>query len=211
MTGKILRLPQKGPNSNALLAKLEEGATHHALQEAAVLCEVAGVSWSMNKPEILTQYAALLMRLHETNLTALPRTRLKVDDLALCAGGGMFSYYEKNFLAKAAESDDRLDLSAPQTRTEIIDRALRDTSRLIPALTEYLMTGDNRRFGHYYAAGENAAELLVKPELGLRDELEAHNIFMRVNAVLESHGLAGLPSPYAPPPPRGSGPRMRPV
>jgi hypothetical protein len=210
MSGKILRLPQKGPNSHPLLAKLEEGAAHHALHDAAILCEVAGVSWSQNKPEILTQYAALLMRLHDTNLSLLPRKALKVDDLALCAGGGLFPYYEKNFLAKA-ETDERLDLANPQTRTEVIDRALRDTSRLIPALTEHLMQGENRRFGHYYATGDNAAQLFVKPELGLQDHLDARAIFNRVNAALESHGLAGLPSPYVTPPPRGSRPQMRPL
>ena len=210
MTGKILRLPQKGPNSHPLLAKLEEAATHYALQDVAILCEVAGVSWSQNKPEILTQYAALLMRLHDTNLSVLPHKALKVDDLALCAGGGLFSYYEKNFLAKA-ESGERLNPADPKTATEIIDRALRDTSRLIPALTEHLMQGENRRFGHYYATGDNAAQLFVKPELGLQDHLDARAIFNRVNAALESHGLAGLPSPYVVPPPRGSGPKMRPV
>lgn len=210
MTGKILRLPQKGPNSHPLLAKLEEGATHHALLDAAILCEVAGVSWSQGKPEILTQYAALLVRLHDANLSLLPRTALKVDDLALCAGGGLFSYYERQFLDKA-ETADRLDPADPQTRTAVIDRALRDTSRLIPALTEHLMQGENRRFGHYYAAGENAAQLFIKPELGLQDHLDARSIFNRVNAALQSHGLEGLPSPYVTPPPRGSAPNLRPV
>jgi hypothetical protein len=207
MKSNIIKLP--GRPANPTLAKMEEAVATFAMRDIAILCEVAGISWQMSKPEMLTQFADLLVRLYDLNLRTLPREPLKVDDLALCAGGGLFPYYEKNFMARAADpAADRLNLADPATHTAVINRALHNLGAVVPVVTAHLMKDENRRYGHYYAQGENVAQLFANPALGLEDSFDGLSIFRRINTALETHGLEPLRSPFTPPPPRlGGGPR----
>lgn len=206
MKSNIIKLP--GLPSNPTLAKMEEAVATFAMQDIAVLCEVAGVSWQMKKPEMLTQFSDLLVRLYDINLCQLPREPLKVEDLALCAGGNLFPYYEKTFMANATAPDQKMNLANAATHTAVIDRAMHDIGPVVKIVTAHLMEGENRRFGHYYAQGENVAMLFANPAMGLEDAFDGLAIFRRVNRALEMHGLEPLRSPFTPPPPRtGTGPR----
>lgn len=209
MGSNIIALPGRRPHPE--LARLERAATYYALQDVAALCEVAAQSQTQGNPAVLTEFSRLMVRLYDINLSALPRKALKVEELALCAGGGLFRYFESHFMAPAqnATACDRLDPAAPATRVAVIDRALRDQRHIIPAVTTWLMRGHNATRAPYYAAGQNAAELLIRKDIGIKNEFEGVAIYRRVNEALRGHGLELLPSPFVPPP--GPGPRLRPV
>lgn len=198
MAPHIIALPARG--SHPVLAKLEQGAIQSALHDIAALCEIATQARAQNNPALLTQFSALLMRLYDINLTVLPRQALKTEYLALCAGAGLYRYYETHFMAAAEHTApaERLAVTDPATRAAVIDRALRDQRHIIPAVTAWLMRGNNGDMAPYYATGQNAAALLIHNDIGLKKEFEGVSIYRRVNDALRRHALEPLPPPFAP-------------
>ena len=174
-----------------------------AIHDVAVLCEVAGVGY-MDRRDMLTPYADLLARLRRANLELLPQTPLCQERLALFVGGRMPHLFEKDLLA--AETAPVLDPADPATRTAIIDRTLQDTRAFIAPVREWLATGNNVATGRFIARDDNVLQMFDGPLLELRKLIDGAALFTRVNAELEKRGLAPLPTPFAPPPPRGDGP-----
>jgi hypothetical protein len=174
-----------------------------AIHDVAVLCEVAGVGY-MDKRDLLTPYADLLARMRRANIDLLPQTPLCQERLALFVGGRMPHLFEKDLLA--AETAPALDPADPATRAAIIDRALQDTGAFIAPVREWLATGNNVAMGRFIARDDNVLQLFDGPLLTLRKTIDGAALFARVNAELENRGLAPLPAPFAPPPPRGDGP-----
>ncbi|MBU0800944.1 MAG: hypothetical protein KKA05_08050 [Alphaproteobacteria bacterium] len=196
------------PCANAPFADLAVRHALYATEDIAILCEIGGIGNSM-KADYHTPYAAMLARLRQADVLAAPQAPLNKARLDILAGANAVRLFEQDL--KDVTTATKLDRADPATRDILIERVLQDTSRLLPAVTTWLSTDNNNRFGHYMAQGDNAVSLLKMPELGLAQEMTGLVLFERINMVLGHYGLPLLASPYPVPPRRDNGPDLRPV
>jgi hypothetical protein len=190
-------------------AALESRHRAYVLDDIAILCEVGGISHTTGHDHH-TPFAEMLGRMRAFNIAARPLKPLDIQTLSIFAGARATHLFENNF--KAAANAPQLDLTGRDARNTLIERVLQDSGAVLPAVTQWLNTDGNARFGHYMAQGENAAGLLDMKELALAAKLDGAALFARINTALEDAGLAPMPSPFTPPPRSPDGkPRLHPL
>ena len=172
--------------------------------DVRMLCHMGGIS-ATYVDERYKAFAEYLIYARQFNLAALPKEPLNVVRLNLLGGAGeamMDKFFKQDVenVETAIKNGEKLDLSAPEARDEIIERVLADTSEVLEPIAAWLAKDENFRKGHFMAMEEYIFSFINKgSSYHLVDFPTADMLFDRVNKALEGYGLEPLPDEMAGP------------
>ncbi len=170
--------------------------------DVRMLCHMAGISATYSDARY-TPFAEYLIYARQLNLAGIPAKPLDVVRLNVLGGADeemMTKFFGQDIdkTEAAIRNGETLDLSAPETRDEIIERVLADTSALLIPVAAWLATDENFRKGHFMALEEYIFSFINQgSSCHLVDFPTAETLFERVNKALETHGLESLPDHMA--------------
>lgn len=172
--------------------------------DVRMLCHMAGIS-ATDVDERYQQFGAYLMEARQRNLADLPINQLDVVRLNVLGGAGedmMNKFFGQDIekMNAAIKAGETLDLSATETRDEIIERVLADTSAVIAPIADWLAENENFRKGHFMALEEYIFSFINQgSSYHLVDFPTAETLCNRINEALEAHGFESLPDEMAGP------------
>ena len=184
--------------------EFSDGVQYGYEGDIPMLCHVAGIS-ATEGDERYKGFVDFLMAAREANVEGVPREPLDINRLGAAAGGGE-AFMDKIFgkdveeTADAIRCHDKLDLSIPSGRDELIERVLADTRAIVGPVAAWLATDENFRTGHFMAQPEFVYNFIdpQSPQFCVKFPT-AEQLFDRINEVLKSHLLNPLPDHMAGP------------
>lgn len=178
--------------------EFSDGVQYGYEGDIPMLCQVAGIS-ATEGDERYKGFTDFLMAAREANLEGIPREPLDINRLGAAAGGGeafMNKIFGKDVedTADAIRCYDKLDLSIPSGRDELIERVLADTRTIVGPVAAWLATDENFRTGHFMAQQEFVYNFIDPESLQFCAKFPtAEQLFDRINDVLKSHLQKPLP------------------
>lgn len=199
MTEKYKTLDDlKARHSEYLLGAFDESGMQTMEGDLHSLCHVAGVS-ATGEDRRHVGFSNFLINARGFNLEALPQEPLNIGRLSAFVGMGE-EYMEKFFgqdvdkAYEAVKNGETLDLNAPETRDEVIERVLQDTRYLIKPLSVWFAMEENHSTGHFLGH-DTLIQNLVTPgnPYFQRPVMGGAKLHAKINIVLTSLGLEALP------------------